>query len=180
MDVLKALLVTLVLWTGTVPAAIYRSVDEHGNVVFSDEPRSGATPVDLPPLTTYEAPKPRAASVLRPPASEPSAISYSKLEIRQPAHDATLRDNTGRVTVIAAIEPELRSGHRLQFYLDGRARGEHGTELGTSFSDVDRGAHQVEVAVVDAAGRELMRSESVQFYLHRQSVNFPARSPTAP
>jgi hypothetical protein len=36
----------------------------------------------------------------------------------------------------------------------------------------------VEAAVVDSADRELIRSSSVQFFLHRQSVNFP-RGPAA-
>jgi hypothetical protein len=180
MKLLKPLLVVFGLWAATAPAAIYRSLDEQGNVVFSDQPGRGAQRIDLPPVPTYEAPDLRPARPHDRPSAQPAPINYSKLEIRQPAPDATLRDNSGAVSVIAVIEPELGAGHRLQFYLDGQAKGEPGTETRASFSNVDRGAHRVEVAVVNAAGEELRRSESVTFYLHRQSVNSPATPPAAP
>jgi hypothetical protein len=183
MKLLKSLLFVALcsLWSGVASAAIYKTIDEHGNVVFSDEPSSGAEPVDLPPLPTYTAPRFRSAPPGNTDTSGPGASGYSRLEIQQPGPDATVRDNTGAVAVTAAIEPKLNraAGHRLQFFLDGQPIGNAGTSASTTFSDVDRGAHEVAVAVQDAGGKELKRSASVTFYLHRQSVNFPT-GPASP
>ena len=182
MNVPKPVLIA-VFWgcfAGLASAAIYQTTDEQGNVVFSDEPSSGAEPVDLPPLPTYSAPKYRAPAAARDSSGKPAAKGYSSLRIRQPEPDATIRDNTGAVAVAVAIEPKLNqaAGHRLQFLLDGQPVGDPGTQTSTTLSNVDRGAHQVQAAVLDASGNELKRSDTVNFYLHRQSVNFPTRTGT--
>lgn len=177
MNVPKPVLIA-VFWgcvAGLASAAIYQTTDEHGNVVFSDAPSSGSKPVDLPPLPTYSAPKYRAPEPAGDASGEPGAKGYSSLRIQQPEPDATIRDNTGAVPVAVAIEPKLNqaAGHRLQFLLDGQPVGDPGTQTSTTLSNVDRGTHQVQAAVFDASGNELKRSDSVRFYLHRQSVNFP-------
>ena len=160
---------------GLASAAIYQTTDEEGNVVFSDEPSSGAKAVDLPPLPTYSAPKYRTPEPAEHASAKPGAKGYSSLRIRQPEPDATIRDNTGAVPVAVAIEPKLNqaAGHRLQFLLDGQPMGDPGTQTSTTLTNIDRGTHQVEAAVVDASGNQIKRSDSVRFYLHRQSVNFP-------
>ena len=104
--VLVAMLCSIV--TATVSAAIYQSVDEQGNVVFSDQPSSGASPVDLAPLPTFTAPKYRRPSAAAEDTAERAgATRYTSLLIAQPEPDATLRDNTGTVAVAATIEPAL-------------------------------------------------------------------------
>jgi len=176
-----SLAVCLGLFSVTASAAIYQSVDKDGNVVFSDEPGTDAKPVELPPLPTYTAPKHKPVSQPTPASGE-QATTYESLVIQQPAQDATLRDNTGMVSVSAALEPKLNSaaGHRFQFYLDGAAAGGPVTSPSFSFDNVDRGAHQVEVAVIDSSGNELKRSGSVRFYLHRETVNSPTRPKPTP
>ena len=39
-------------------AQVYKTVDKHGNVVFSDKPSSGSKKVNVGPVQTYSAPKP--------------------------------------------------------------------------------------------------------------------------
>ncbi len=184
MTTLKPLLVAAFcsLAAGLSWAAIYQTTDEHGNVVFSDEPSTGSKPVDLPPLPTYSAPKYRADQPVQDASRQSEAKAYSSLSIQQPEQDATIRDNTGAVAVAAAMEPQLNqaAGHRLQFFLDGKPVGEPGTQTTTTLSNIERGAHQVQAVVFDASGHELKRSDSVTFYLHRQSVNFPTRPKPAP
>ena len=177
MNVPKTVLIA-VFWgciAGLASAAIYQTTDEQGNAVFSDEPSSGSKPVDLPPLPTYSAPKYRDPEPATDASGKPGPKGYSSLRIRQPEADATIRDNTGAVPVAVAIEPKLNqaAGHRLQFLLDGQPVADPGTQTSVTLPNIDRGAHQVQAVVVDASGNELKRSDSVRFYLHRQSVNFP-------
>jgi len=172
--------VTLV-WATCLSAAVYKSLDSQGNVVYTDEPSGDAKPVKLPPLSTVPAPRYKSAAQSPANADRSAEANYRQVSIVSPTQDETLRDNTGAVPVNVVTKPELNSasGHRFRYYLDGHVQGKP-TESGQIiFENLDRGAHTVEAAVVDSAGQELMRSSSVQFFLHRQSTNFP-RGPGSP
>jgi hypothetical protein len=170
---------TLLLWTAGLSAAVYKTVDAEGNVVYTDEPVGNGKPVDLPPLSTIPPPKYTSSQ----PSSETmdSNSGYTNISIVSPEPDGTLRDNTGAVPVSAGLEPELNAaaGHRFQYYLDGQAQGEPTASNQIVITNVDRGTHNVAVAVIDAEDQELIRSNPVPFHLHRQSTNFP-RGPGAP
>lgn len=166
---------------------IYRSVDEDGNVVFSDQPpRPGqqAEPVEVQSENTFTPPpgtdsagatgaqQPEAAA-----AEDEAAPAYRSLRVASPADDEGLRDNAGNVTVTAALEPALAPGHSLQVYLDGQLRQ---TTQGPAAQllNVDRGTHTLELRIVDAAGNTLISSSPSVFHLQRRSViNQPARAP---
>jgi hypothetical protein len=164
---------------------IYRTVDENGNVVFTDvPPRQGevAEAVELSEGSSYQ-PAPaaeQAASGERPVRledwlgeeqdGEPEVQAYTSLRISAPANDASLRDNAGNVTVVADLAPELQAGHSLQLYLDGQLV--QTTASGSTFqlANVDRGTHQVEVRVVSASGETLIASSPTTFHMQRRSV----------
>ena len=162
-------------WANGLSAAVYKSVDAQGNVVYTDEPGGDAKPVKLPPLSTVPAPRYRPSTPPSTALEQAAATSYEQISIVSPAQDETLRDNTGTVPVNVVLQPEWDSaaGHRFRYYLDGQAQGKPTESAQIGFENLDRGAHTLEAAVVDTAGRELIRSSSVQFFLHRHSANFP-------
>ena len=82
-------------------------IDKDGRVHYSDKPSPGAEPVTgLGELPTVEAfkPPPRADN----PAPVPAAVPYKRIAISSPAPDATLRENTGSVSVSVSLEPALQ------------------------------------------------------------------------
>jgi len=162
--------------------AVYKTVDEHGNVVYTDDPVGHGEPVNLPPLSTVPPPRYQTVSPAQTGKAEARPAYYQQLTIMSPTQDETVRDNPGNVTILAGVNPELNieAGDRLQFYLDGKPVGEASEAEKVTIPNVDRGAHTVAVAVVDTAGKELKRSDEVRFYLHRQSINFPNRNPPKP
>jgi len=170
-----ALLLTATLLAGSVSAEIYRSVDEHGNVTFTNQPVKGAEPVQLKPLSVYGAP--RIKSIADSKAVVDKAPAYRSVTIIAPRPDETVRDNPGNVTVKAGSDPALNqgAGHRFQFFLDGKPVGDPQTAPTKTFANVDRGEHRVAVAVVDSRGKTIVRSEPVRFFLHRQTIFNPAR-----
>jgi len=179
---LIAIVASCLLVCGGASAAVYKTVDEHGNVVYTDDPAGNGEPVKLPPLSTVPPPPARVPQVS--PSAEDAgaqAAGYEQLTVVKPVSDETLRDNTGDVKVQVSIKPQLDkvAGDRVQYFLDGQPQGAPTTSEHTRFSNVPRGTHTVEAAVVDVSGNELKRSEGVRFYLHRQSVNFP-RGPGKP
>ncbi len=170
------------VWATALPAAVYKSVDSQGNVVYTDEPSGDAKPVKLPPLSTVPAPRYKSSAPSSAAVEQSAeAANYQRVSIVSPTQDETLRDNTGAVPVNVVTEPELNSaaGHRFKYYIDGQAQGKPTASGRIIFENLDRGAHSVEAAVVDSDGQELIRSSSVSFFLHRQSINFP-RGPGSP
>lgn len=188
------LLAGLLATAGVSEAAsrIYKTVDENGNVVFTDQPpRPGETgeSVELTTGNTFT-PPPRPAQTgsdgsvsledwleggegaREDGESEEgggSVTSYQSLAITSPANDAAVRENAGNVTISAAIQPSLAVGHIMQVYLDGQLRQQGFT---TSFQlvNLDRGTHNVQVRVVDQSGNTLIASEPSVFHLQRRSV----------
>jgi hypothetical protein len=177
---LTAIVCATLIGSGSVLAAVYKSVDAQGNVVYTDERQGNAKPLDLPPLSTIPPPK----SLNLTPAkngTDDVGTNYEQISIVSPTQDATVRDSPGNVAVSVALKPALNkaAGHRIQYYLDGQTQGEPTTSKQTAFQELDRGTHTVEAAVVDSSGKELLRSSANRFYLHRESVNFP-RGPGQP
>lgn len=163
------LCITGVLYASVAWSAIYQSRDADGNLVFSDEPADGAKQVELPPLPTYTAPK-----LAQPVSDEQEAADklpglYQNLEIISPRPDEAVRENAGNITIQAKLTPELKrsSRHKFQFFLDGQPVGPAAPAPQVMLTNVDRGTHNVDVAVVDDSGKEFIRSKPVEFHMMR-------------
>lgn len=177
---LPILLMTLAL-SCTAQAEVYKTIGPDGTVIFSDQPAPDAEKVRLPPVPTYTAPKlpPPAESA---PAGEQGdagqAAAYKTFALASPAGpEATVRDTAGNISVRVKIDPALQAeaGHRIQFLLDGVAQGEPVAAVGLTFQNVDRGSHTVSAQLLDAGGNVLRTTNTVTVFLHRPSVNLPAR-----
>ncbi len=166
-----------------VAAEVYRTVDENGNVIFTDKPSPGAVEVEIKEIKTVEPPAPETPAPETPATEMPSEeageqpspeqsefAGYTKLEITNPVNDTVVRDNAGNVTISVSLEPALNidAGDQLVLYMDG-ARASAGTVNTFNLLNVDRGTHSFSVAVVNEAGEELMRSAPVSFTLLRHS-----------
>ena len=159
---------------------IYRSTDEDGNPLFTDEPPSDdAEPVELDPLTTVPGPDTGNGGIEEAQGGEGADGSagqqgpvYRALTVTYPPADQAVRHNGGLVPVRVALEPEgtgLREGHQVEVMLDGEVRG-RGASLQVTLSAVSRGPHTVRARVVDASGRPVISSPPVDFMLLRAAL----------
>ena len=165
----------MVLASAGVHAAVYKSINEKGEVVYSDQPTPNAKRMKLPELPTYTPPPLPSFSAGSPESKPVAASPYKSVRIAVPENDATIRDNQGVVRVEVALDPPLmtQQGHKIQFYLNGEP---HGMAVGTasiSFSNLDRGTYTLTASVVNAEGAVLSSAEPVDFHLHRESVLNP-------
>jgi hypothetical protein len=104
---------------------VYRCQDDEGKTYYSDKECEGGKKMILPPSQTYT-PKPSQRTFrYTPPKKKADQTKYEAVQITTPAHDSTIRDNTGNVSVSASISPALRTGlgHKLQLYVDGQPFG---------------------------------------------------------
>ena len=162
---MKTLLFLLALWPGlnALAETVYKSVDEAGNVIFSDRPGAEAETLDLQPAPTIKNPNPPAYRP--PPAPVAAPAPYHSLTITSPQNDQGLRSNTGDFSVALSLSPPLKPGHRIIITLDGREIA-NGAETRATVKNADRGSHILGARVIDAAGQTLITTSSI-FHLLR-------------
>lgn len=166
-------LYTLLLVSLAANAQIYKTVDEQGNVTFSDMPTDRGASERVEVQQTNTTPPPPMAVPRDQPQSEeeePEAVTYQPT-ITSPANETTIPMGPGNFSVSAQVEPPLESGAALQLFMDGNPQGVPQESANWSLTNVFRGAHDLEVAVVDMDGNELARSPAVRVYVLRPSVN---------
>ena len=98
-----------------------------------------------------------------------AANSYNFARIDAPADDTALRGNAGNVTVVGRVDPPLRCGHRVQLLLDGVPAAAPIDTPTFTLVNIDRGTHQLQLRIVDAADTVLFTGEPSTFYLLRHS-----------
>ena len=166
----------LAIWVAsaglTSHAQVYKHVDEDGNITFTDQPPPNATPVEINPTNTT--PPPSRSAYPRPPPKPSDAvgsISYT-VTISSPANETIIPRGPGNFSVTASTTPGLDSTHTLQLLMDGTPRG--AAQRGTSWalSNVFRGEHTLEVAVMDEKGKQVAKSAGIKVFVFRPSSNF--------
>lgn len=154
---------------------IYKTVDEHGNVVFTDRPsprqREQAEPVDVQPPNTFpsdEATVPSGGSLPRRDGYDD--VQY-RLAISAPRNEETVRSNSGDLDVVTFARPSLRGQHRLVLVLDGQALDIEPDGTTWHLFNLDRGTHDLMLEVVDPnQNRAVAQSARSVFHLQRASV----------
>lgn len=169
-------------------AAVYRSVDENGNVIFTDRPVPGVPAQEIIPTSPRQAAKPAkppepgakgvAPKVVSPPpakAEPPVPTKYTDVTIRSPANDETVGQNDGRVSVDFSVVPPLRAdiGHKVMALVDGIPLGAPTGASPLILENLDRGSHTLVLAVIDAKGAIIGSSKSITFHVQRISVLRP-------
>ncbi|KGE03893.1 DUF4124 domain-containing protein [Pseudohaliea rubra] len=150
---------------------IYRSVDENGNVVFSDQPPApgqDAEQVELGEMNTAAPLKVRPQPA--PAAEEPEPAPEARVSISSPDDENTIAMGPGNFSVSGRTEPALGPGERLQLFMDGEAVGPPQTDASWGLQGVLRGPHDLVIRRVTADGKVLAESDSVRIYVLRPSI----------
>ena len=178
----RSLLTISLMILGAMPshAAIYKIVDEDGNVSYTDVAptevqKQSSTAVEMNVVNTFKDPL---NSVAADPLEDdaPAAEGYTALAIVAPADETSVRANAGNVTLRAQLTPALQPGHHVRFFLDGKPVGTVAAPSLT-IENVDRGTHTVAAVVIDAQGKPLRDSQTTRFTLQRASVAKRAAPP---
>ena len=156
---------------GQSPVTVYKWIDAHGVIHYSDQPHPNARKLQISGAQTYAA-----ASAPLPASSAPTApqagarpAGYDSCVITQP-HEQQMLMNTYRATAVVQTEPPLRAGNRIRLFYDGR----HLPGSGPSFTfPVHRGQHTVSAVIVDSLGQIVCETSTVTFYVHQPSVLNP-------
>jgi len=175
-DTMRYAVLLLLFLVATGHAAVYKSVNEDGEVVYSDTPAPDAERVRLPKLQTYNPDDiPSLARIKRIPVKNDF---YSGFVFVQPEDNATIRDNLGMVTTELSLQPALITGrgHRIQFYLDNQPYGPPIEQLTVNMSNLVRGEHRLSASVIDENGDILISTGERIVHVKRESLLMPKGS----
>lgn len=171
---------------GTATAdTIYSWEDDEGVVHFTDQPHPDAKPLNIkaPKVQAAPAAAPQdpvadtALSDIAKSDDDEAALPPATVTLLSPAHQATLRDNSGNITVTASSNRKLNKGHTVRLRLDGKISGRSQTQLNWQLTDIDRGSHTLQVELLKY-GKVIASSDKITVYLHRASIK--QRKPTQP
>lgn len=153
---------------------MYRWVDNHGVVHYSDQPHAGSSQVDLPGLSRYQA---RPVSTESADESSDTAAKQSvpdTFKIVSPSAEQTVHANDGKVSVAVELDPPLSRGETLRYEVDGKKVGE--TPSGSiTLTNIVRGTHTLTAAIINRQGDVVATAPTVTFHVRHQSQLNPQR-----
>ncbi len=175
-------LLTLMLVPLCADAAIYRWVDGEGVLHFSDQKpnRPDVEEVQVKPANIVPTESGKPSGTAGPTGTTSSGATttpstkvpprYRALRIVSPGNDEAVRANDGVVDVRCTLQPALgvAAGHEIRIVIDGR-RITGLKSCGTTLTDVVRGAHSLQVQVVDSLGKVLISSPTHTFHVLKRS-----------
>lgn len=143
-------------------AEVYKTVDEDGNITFTDVPQEGAEKLDIKEPETISNPNPAEYKPL-PKKQKPREV-YRGISITSPTNDQAVRSNSGSITISTKVDPRLIPSHQVIIYVDGK---EIGRGMSATANNVDRGTHSASAKIVDSEGKTIISSSSITFHLLR-------------
>jgi uncharacterized protein DUF4124 len=165
------ILLSALLGTAATAAPAWTWVDANGTVHYSDRPVPGARQVELAGAQGFGTQGAARAARAGDETATPGA-PY-QVDVVSPADQETLWNIGTQLPVQVRIQPELQNGHRYDLVYDGQRRNVNTSAGRVTLPDVFRGAHTLQVVIIDSAGAEIMRSAPRTFFVQQTSVQSP-------
>jgi hypothetical protein len=173
--ILKSLLLTMLAITFSASAALYKGLDDEGNVVYSDKPFTNSKQFTPPSLTIMDAPKiqPKKQDLKEPEKKE---FKYTRLSIAAPKNNDVIW-NKPQLTVALKVSPALNvaEGHTTWLLMDGKPLVKKSRSLLLQIGRADRGEHKLQAQIRDRKGKILKRSKPVTVHIKYSVVQKKAR-----
>ena len=174
---MQLMLITMLLTFAAVPlmAQVYKTVDENGNVTYTDQPPAdGSKPIKLRPISVIEAPTYEKA----PEADEESAtgeeskemslntlrMNYKDFSIIAPQPEESIWNPEEFISVAWRVGSQLQPGMTVTVSVDGRLYAKT-TEQVVQVNLRDRGEHKVTAELKDSKNRLVATAGPVIFYI---------------
>ncbi len=172
---------TLVFVVNPSTAQVYKSVDENGNVIYSDRPLdSDAKVVELPPISVIEAPAYQLAvkgteeNDEEDPGKEiPLSTlrkNYQDFAIISPQPEESFWGLDDVVTVVWNTRYQLQDGMQAVIFLDADEHSKT-TERSVSLDGLVRGEHFIEAYLIDKNEQKVVTAQPVTFFLRRPNIH---------
>ena len=177
----QRILFTLISFACSVALAttVYKWVDEHGVIHYSDQPHPNAQKLEIQGVQTYSS---SAASVRAPvdsssnAGSTPSANPYKGCVIAQPLDQQNL-PNVHSVFIRVSADPAPRGEDRVFITMDGQVlNGGQPTGVSFNVAEIDRGEHSVQAQIRGPDEQVLCQTPTITFSVSQPNLLSPGTS----
>jgi len=179
---ISAMVVFLLSFSAVWAADIWKTVDEDGNVIYTDQPpKDGSKPMDLPELSIIETDiQEQATPVVEEGVKAPTSGDLRKLyrdfRITRPLPEETFWGTANTVVVTWDSNTPITPDLNIRLFVDGKAQAAPAT--GGVSLNLERGEHKVFAELRDARNRRIMKTGTVTFFIKQHSANFNRPRPT--
>jgi hypothetical protein len=179
---ISAMVVFLLSFSAVWAADIWKTVDEDGNVIYTDQPpKDGSAPMDLPELSVIETDTqaeqtPAGEEGVKAPSSGDLRRLYRDFRITRPLPDETFWGTANTVVVTWSSQTPIAPELNVRLFVNGKAQAAPATG-GVSLT-LDRGEHKVFAELRDARNRRIMKTDTVTFFVKQNSASFNRPRPT--
>lgn len=170
---IAALCLSLFSMPATSNQTVYQWRDKNGDLHFSDVPRQGAKEIEIKDPQTFNSNEPSLSAPPPPPPpplDKNKLISYKTVTITSPRNGETLKNNTGIVQVKIQTEPKLRPEDSIQIIYDGKPQATQQNASSITITEVYRGQHTLKAQIINKAGKTLLSSDPITFYMQRPAL----------
>lgn len=161
-------------------AQVYKTVDEDGNVVYTDQaPKDGSAPMELPPLSIIEAPTYENAEGPIPEGDEGEGgkemslrhlrKNYEDFAIIAPLDEETIYQSEGIITTAWNARYQLQPGMQVTVSVDGVEQTTTSEQI-IPLAGLERGEHTVTAVLTDARNRRIAIAEPVTFFVRQPNL----------
>lgn len=162
------LISALAVASGAFAQQIYKVVDEHGNVTYTDQkPSSDAEPMNLPELTSLGGDSAPPVVAEEPETERSEGMAF---RIRSPSPNADVISEDGSLTVELDSNVPIPSSAQVVLYIDGIAQE---PTMGSRIvvEGIDAGEHSLRAELQTESGRMLAISEEIYVRVHHMRSN---------
>mgnify|MGYP003342556996 FL=1 len=166
-------------------AQVYKTVDEDGNVVYTDQaPEPDAEPMKLPELSvvsTVERPSVEQQDDTEEGVEEVTDIrelreGHRDFRITSPTQEETIQGTANSLLVTWDAQYRLQPGMSVVVSVDGN-RQPATASYSITVEQIDRGEHTVSAQLFDARNRVIAEASPVVFFMRQGTVSQPRRGP---
>jgi hypothetical protein len=173
---------SLAIAAGSISAQVYRVVDEHGNVIYTDRPpETGAEAVELPPLSIIEVPVYEKTARQKAEEVEASGEQGKEVPLRtlrrdyrdfvivSPQQEESVWHPEGPVPIAWRTGKDLQQGMKVTIFVDGNQQATT-TQPIIPVSGLERGEHTVTAEIKDARNRKIATADPVTFFIRQPTI----------
>jgi len=170
---------SLVIASGSLAAQVYKTVDEDGNVTYTDRPpEDGSAPIKLPELSVIEAPTYETAPSSGAGGADEGEKEkplrylrkhYADFAIVSPQQEESVWYSQEVISVAWSTKYQLQAGMQVTVSVDG------GQEAATAdrvipITGLERGEHTVTAVLKDAKNRSIATAASIRFFIRQPNI----------
>lgn len=161
-------------------AEVYKTVDENGNVTYTDRsPGDGATPMELPELSIIETPiyeKTAREAGLKGAKGDENEVSlkslrqkYRDFAIISPINEETIFNPEQAIPVAWSVSSPLAAGMTVTLFVDGKKQAST-TQPIIPLASLERGEHTLTAELKDAKNQKIATAQAVTFFIRKPNI----------